>query len=370
MKNWKFLVVDDNSELADQTADILSSDRTLGAGNSISCDVVNSFDEAKQLVAKTKYDLIVLDLRDDAEKNDLKGAEVLNSLKESNFAPVIFYSGYADKVSRLKTPLVRLVTKGEDEVVDLRRAVQEIFQTGVPQLINYIEEQQRSYLWSHVDEFWKETAPLCQPEELAYLLARRLGNALTGTSVRGYLEQTRGDADLVHPIEMYIWPPMGAGVVTGDLIQFEDKYYVILNPMCDFAQGKIEFIVAAECVPLAECSEFLTLQGSKKSGKTADPKEIGALKALISDNRAGRKVQPDRFKYLPGTVFSNDLVVDFQRIRNFESTGLGESFKRIATLDTPFVESLLSKFSRYYGRIGTPNLDSPKLSSAIYEGMK
>lgn len=32
--------------------------------------------------------------------------------------------------------------------------------------------------------------------------------------------------------------------------------------------------------------------------------------------------------------------------------------KRIASLDSPFAEAAVNRFNRYYGRIGTPDLDA------------
>ncbi|MCP1642032.1 CheY-like chemotaxis protein [Pseudomonas citronellolis] len=366
---WNVLVVDDREELARQTVDIISSSRTL-KDNSFACDISLDFEEAKRKVVKSKYDLVILDLRDDKSDNDTKGKEVLESLREAQFFPVIFYTGYAEKVNDLKTPLVQVVAKGDDDTDSLRGAVQSIFGTGLPQLVRYIHEQQKNYLWSHVDEFWKKTAPLCAPAELAYLLARRLGNALRGSSIREFLEPTRGSVDVIHPVEMYVWPPMGDKIQTGDLLKVEDSYFVVLNPACDFAQSKVEFVMLAECVPLKDCKEHIDLIATKGDGKTADGNQIGALKSLISDNRGGKKVQPERYKFLPGTVFLEDLVIDFQRIRTlgFDDAGLA-AVDRVATLDAPFVESLLSKFSRYYGRIGTPNLDSGNLAKEVVDGI-
>ena len=31
--------------------------------------------------------------------------------------------------------------------------------------------------------------------------------------------------------------------------------------------------------------------------------------------------------------------------------------ERLASLDSPFAEALLARFSRYFGRLGTPDLD-------------
>ncbi|RMS28819.1 hypothetical protein ALP68_03689 [Pseudomonas ficuserectae] len=354
---WNFLVVDDDSKIAEQTCEVLQSKRTMD-GEQISCEVCSDFESAKSKVLSTRYDLIILDLQDDVSKVEMKGKEILDVLREAHFVPVIFYSGHAGKVSALQTPFVRVVSKGDDDIDNLRNAVREVFSTGLPKLIRFIQDQQKSYLWQHVDEFWQNSGPICDVKDLACLLSKRLSNALKGESVRRHFDGV--EDSIAHPIEMYVWPSLGNEIQTGDLLEMEDKLYVVLNPACDFSQGKVNNIVAAECVRLNSCQEYLELASQKSLGSDYTKAQLSALRSLIGDNRQGKKVQPDRFKYLPATVFMEAAVVDFQLLISFPFDKAACP-KRIATLDTPFVESLLSKFSRYYGRIGTLNLDAKSL---------
>lgn len=360
---WNFLVVDDDATIAAQTAEILVSKRTMG-GAEIVCDICSDFDEAKKRVLNSRYDLIVLDLQDDVSRVEMKGKEILDLLRDTYFIPVIFYSGHAGKVASLETPFVRIVSKGGDDTDSLREAVRDVFATGLPKLIRFIQEQQRSYLWQHVDEFWQRSGPICDVADLACLLSKRLSNALKGESVRRNLEGV--DSGIAHPIEMYVWPSIGDSIQTGDLIEKDQKLYVVLNPMCDFAQEKVNNVVAAECVKLQHCREYLELIAQKESGSEFTKTQISALKSIMGDNRQGKKVQPDRFKYLPETVFMESAVVDFQSLISFPNDpDVTGAIARIATLDTPFVESLLSKFSRYYGRLGTPDLNVDDLASSL-----
>ena len=364
---WNFLVVDDDQKMAAQTSEILQNKRTL-PGDEVVCEICSSFEGAKEKVLKSRYDLVVLDLQDDVGRAEMKGQEILDLLRLTHFIPVVFYTGHAHKVASLQTPFVRVVAKGDDDVELLRAAVAEVFSSGLPKLIHFIHEQQRAYLWAHVDEFWKSTGPICDVKDLACLLSKRLSNALKGVSVRRSLDGE--DRDIVHPIEMYVWPSIGEGLQTGDIVELEGSQYVILNPACDFAQGKINHIVMAECFKLEHCQEYLDLVEHKKTGAPFTRSQLSAVKGVVGDNRQGKKVQPERYKYLPATVFMNASVVDFQALRsiaNAEEKLAG--IRRIATLDTPFVESLLSKFSRYYGRIGTPDLNVDELVDVIVSGV-
>ena len=80
------------------------------------------------------------------------------------------------------------------------------------------------------------------------------------------------------------------------------------------------------------------------------------LKSLLSNNRSNGH-QPERFYFLPGALDLPDLVVDFQQLVTLPREQMEEDLKRLASLDSPFAETLLTRFSRYFGRLGTPDLD-------------
>jgi hypothetical protein len=85
----------------------------------------------------------------------------------------------------------------------------------------------------------------------------------------------------------------------------------------------------------------------------------------ISENEA-YSLQPERFKFLPGTFFIPNLVVDFQQLRSIPCTHL-EKFKKIASLDAPFAGAVLARFSRFFGRLGTPDINPEIVISRLNE---
>ena len=90
------------------------------------------------------------------------------------------------------------------------------------------------------------------------------------------------------------------------------------------------------------------------------------MNALILDNR--KSTQPDRHKYLPSTFFLPDLVVDFQHLITVSKNDL-ESYSVVAMLDSPYAEALLTRFSRYYGRLGTIDIDKSVVYNRLKEGL-
>jgi hypothetical protein len=44
-----------------------------------------------------------------------------------------------------------------------------------------------------------------------------------------------------------------------------------------------------------------------------------------------------------------------------------QAMDRVATLDSPFAESAVNRFNRYFGRIGAPDLDAEAIAKRLAE---
>jgi hypothetical protein len=95
----------------------------------------------------------------------------------------------------------------------------------------------------------------------------------------------------------------------------------------------------------------------------------GKLQDLLRNSR--RDSQAERFFFLPGALSLPDLLVDLQQLATLQRDHMGR-LERLASLDSPFAEALLARFTRYFGRLGTPDLDVAvllqRLRTVIGEG--
>jgi len=128
-------------------------------------------------------------------------------------------------------------------------------------------------------------------------------------------------------------------------------------------QQKAENVILAPCLPLEDQPEYKMVEELTHEKVTATPKQREKIRErlvrLLKNDRNGfdgNRFQPDRYSYLPGTFFLPDLVVDFQALVRVSVECL-KLEDRIASLDSPFAEACLARFTRYYGRLGTPDLD-------------
>ena len=133
------------------------------------------------------------------------------------------------------------------------------------------------------------------------------------------------------------------------------EYLILLTPSCDIEQRKVERMLFAQCTLLSEEEECIKFREDVKSTDARD-----RLISLIKDNR--KKKQPERYKFLPGVVDVPDIVVDFQNLITMDEKEYDKKIKdkewvRVASLDSPYSEAILNRFSRYFGRLGTPDLN-------------
>jgi len=242
-----------------------------------------------------------------------------------------------------------------------------IFTTRLPAvnraLIRHLETIQRDYMWDFVANHWEQFGDTSDHTSLAYLLARRLATSLSGSGIQ-QLAQELGDSvgtavteGQMHPMQYYVIPPLELAPLAGDVYQGQvgehNGYWALLTPSCDMVTGreKAELVLLARCLPLTEQVEYQQWRdGLPEPSNT----RIRQLQALLRNNRQDN--QSERFFFLPGALSLPDLLVDFQQLVTLQRAHIG-GLERLASLDSPFAEALLARFTRYFGRLGTPDLD-------------
>ncbi len=364
-RKWRVLIIEDDLTIGQELVDGLQATGWLDADTSFEAQLVTSFADGMAALEGSRFDFLVLDLRDDAraaaqaleEEKAKPGLDILDEIKKTRFVPVVFYTALPQQVADLKSAFVRVVEKTEG-MVKVREEVKSLLETKLPLLSKYLEEQQRKYFWDFVESQWRDGELSGTAVDLAYLMARRLAAALRSEFSRAAAFEIGGadaapvDTHKIHPMEYYIFPPVERFWSAGDIVKRKgaEDYSVVVTPTCDFAQGKAHYFVIAKCLLLTGFDEY-----TRWCGTDAPPTFAGNtdnIMELMKDNRR----QKDRYKFLPGTRAFPDLVVDLQQLSSVE-VAQQAGFDRIASMDSPFAETLLARFARFYGRIATPDLD-------------
>ncbi len=377
MTTWKVLSVDDDKEMQD------ALERAIAGGfddDEFLFTKTTNFEEGINYIRDGRFDLVFLDVNDEASDPDpsieggnkpQRGEELLEVIKSERFLPVVFYTGYAAKVTHLASPVVKVVEKGA-ELNEIRTAVGEILDTKLPHLYRKIEDLSRNYIWESLDSLFSSKVEGLEAYEIALLAARNLSLNLSQFSVRDLLglEESK-----IKPLEMYLYPPRPETCSPADIFKKRNdgSMWMVLTPACDFEQNNVENVLLAKVVPVSEHPLYIDWVKEAASFNRLSKEEQRAKAAKSGVNSARNEVKnlvkgryKQRYKFLPGTFFIPDSVVDFQEVRIEPRINEAE-FEVVCSLDNPYREELLQYFSRYYGRIGTPDLDLDGLWGVIDE---
>lgn len=357
---WRILVVDDKSDAGVSLATRLNKEKFKGIPTE--CETCG-FDEAPVWLKQRHFDLAILDLVDNSTPrwaglgagveppNDQDAREagegLLEQIQSTRPLPVVFYTAHPGKLEGQTNLVTRVVDRGGSPA-SLFTEISDIFASGVPSLARKIQDIQRNYLWGFVATHSQQIERDGIAGELAMLLARRLAFRLREESLNGQ------SPDHVRPIEYYIYPDLQGCPRAGGLVRSkaDNRYWLILTPSCDLDLKKDKR--NAESVLLAECraiEEYSALKSWKT--KVDDKDKIASVRRLLSGNAP----QTDRGFYLPAAHDIPGMMADFQLTQSVKYPDFEANYQRVATLDSPFAEAALARYARYFGRLGTPDLD-------------
>lgn len=375
----QILHVDDDPEVLAGVKEFLEGEEIDGWGRP-EITGIGSFDEALRTLEQQRFDLVILDVRlgghdeQDLTPAEEEGVRTLAEIRQRRFVPIVFWTGLPGKVRDLAGPLVLVGDKTSDDVDDLAHKVGELFATGLPRvnraLRHLVEDEQRRYMWDFVAEHWDELTRDGDDTGLAYLLVRRLGRSLSGPAIQRLAAELGGGkpgapaAGTIQAAEMYIVPPLpdtnpGLSEIMREDAEGGARWWFVLTPSCDLEHSeKLDWVLLAECLPAEEDQRILDWL-SKETGGTKSK-----VRDLINHKTGG---QEDRWLYLPAVPTMPDLVVDLQRLRSAALEEF-EAMRRIGSLTPPFAEAAANRFGRYYGRIGTDDLDVDALMARLKVG--
>lgn len=316
----------------------------------------NSFEDGLEKIKSETFEIIVLDLCKGkaSETAEQEGLNILKEIQQFTFVPVIFHSGVSHKIIDYRS-LVVGVTDKRDGQAGLDKEITRIINSNTIFLKNnvheLIEDELKKYFWDVIHEKRNIFTPDTKDNSLGFLMLRRLANSLSKVNIKSLLGE-KNISEKVHPMEYYIYPVSNAEFETGEILLKDNKYYIILTPSCDFIEDasinrerRVGQVLLAETSLLKNNEYYIDYIG----GKNAKNRE--RLKRLI-ESRKG-----DQYFFLPGTPFIENLLVDFQNKIMVQYDDL-KHYERIALLDDPFTQSMISSFVRFYNRIGSPDLDS------------
>lgn len=387
----KILYIEDEKEAREKLVDLLQSE--IVGNLEIEIDASADFETAINTISN--YQMVILDIfkGKPGPNSSASGEDVLKKIQDTFFIPVIFYSGNVGSVKHLKSQLIGVVTKGDEGVDGLKVEIKRLAKHNLPFLRErihaHLENELRSYFWGVIQK-QNDIFPIDTDDySLGYILLRNFADSLSKENIKKIIGDDIINEDKVHPMEFYIYPIDGTKEYeSGELVRRKSNndICIILTPSCDFVKRsngtrKVESVLLANTILLTNTQEYTKYLGVKKENenkakyeemldnvKTDDEKKelkekIKKAQASISNLKSTfaqfiNSGKGDRFFFLPGTPFVDNRVIDFQKKEMVSFQSLQDEFERVAKLDSPFAQSMVSSFIRYYDRIGFPDIDT------------
>ena len=356
MQELRVLYIEDDPENREELKDALSGEALNNCVITLDCE--ESFENAAKRVQGQNYHLVIIDLMKGSKD---MGSEIYNQIRSVFFTPIIFYSAKTAGVESLKSQVIGVASKF-DGIDALKAEIDRLTKHGLPLLRekvhHFVEKEFKHFFWDTIQNQNNIFKAGEEDFSLSYLLLRRFANSLSKENIRMILNDDSIINDKVHPMEFYIYPvDSNRPFENGEIVQKKgsDEIFVILTPSCDFVERLKKGVsqgCRAENVLLTQASPLSSITEYQKFVDTQNNENRQALIKLIGAQKG------DRYFFLPATPFLDNMILDFQNSNSFSLSELKENFNRIAKLDDPFSQAMMSSFIRYFDRIGFPDIDS------------
>lgn len=357
------LLIDDDEDWLDVIP------RTIGTdldGMALSWDRCNSFEQGLAKLSERKYDAVISDVYEGkSEKLQATGLSIVDDIRQKQFCPIVLISAGAMPEKLKLTAFVDFADKSgtNNELETSIKKQLRYLPRLVRKLHDEIDSHGGSYLWQHLDAEWDELKDIVgSDEQLMERLIRRRISVQLARMIES--EANLREIDSVRGLEFYLYPCIsGNDFRLGDVIQHKStgQFRVILTPHCQLAVQKGETCPRADSiltVKTVSATDLLPNRVPKRSSWPADD-----ATDAVKDEWLRKKVNPvveirpeGRYWFLPHYLKIPDLYCDFAQVESVIYDDLKSGFDRIATLDTPFAESMQSCFAGFYSAVGITNL--------------
>jgi len=360
----RILIVEDNDdqyEAYEDAADEISNDDLK-----VELERKESADNAKEALLSNDFDGAIIDLNlVSGNPQDASGNDVLSEIIECHRFPVYVVSGNLgnldDGIRSKKSEFLDFYDREKPNNEIFEKLIK-IYSTGITRILGgrgQIEERLGEIFWRHLAcnfDVWTS-----KEEESERTLLR-----YTVSHLAEYLDVPDGEQRYYHEAEFYIKPTIREHIATGDIVERDGGRFIVLSPPCDVAVRSIDNntpkINAARIIlaPLIKIDREDFIKHGIINENTNSGSRKSILKKIISGQR-------DKYIFLPGYKELSAAAVDLQNLHSVSFEDFLQ-FKRMATVASPFLKDIQSKFSAYFGRQGQPDMDDEKLLEK-YKGL-
>lgn len=300
-------------------------------------------------------------------KENSSGNDVIRKIIDTLRFPIFIVTGTPQNVSSDldidKSIFFEVISRDEFDFNVFSKKIINIYNTGIVNILNNkgeISKYLNDIFWNHISstlDSWinDDTRDLQEKQKsiIRYVLLHM--NEYISNEIEKY-----------HPSEFYIYPPVKKSVTTGDIILFKEEYFIVLTPLCDFViyKGKQKAKKILLCKIKNLGGEVKNFEKLVASTEVTDPNRE-RLNNFISNNAN------QNFHFVPRNTKLDSGLIDFQdtiTINKDEVDNLirGNEIQRIATVSGIFLKDIISRYSSYFARQGSPDFNSDEIYKSIF----
>ncbi len=362
----KLLIVEDTPEQQQTYKDNIES---YNKDNEVKIiyDMKGTYEEGLDLLHKHTYDAAILDIKLGGEDLEGKGNLIIEEIKNKLRFPIFVVSGFPEDLKpELKDQSIffKVYDRGNVLISDLLKEIKYIYDTGLTRVLGgrgKIEEYLSTIFWEHLSknlDVWINHNN--EKSLLRYVLSH----------IQEYLDINEfGKFDYYYTEEFYIKPPIKGFIYTGSILKQNtgNDFYIVLSPACDLVQNKSDQILICkiEDFKIKVVNEQIRkLKLELKQGMTEEQHSN-----IFKQKYNAKQILKDLFKnnyslkyhYLPKTSLFNGGFINFQLVSSFTPTVIKNNYTEVLCITNPFLKDIISRFSYYYSRQGSPDFDLEKI---------
>ena len=309
------------------------------------------------------YDAAIIDLKLTVNTTELKGLEIVNSIKDKLRFPVFIVSGSIGQIDIPESALFKKRLRDGD-FKEILNEIIKIYSTGITKIINnkgIIEEYLNSIFWNHLSnsmDNWIEDVSRNPDEKQKSLLRYTLMH------MQEYIDE---DVEKYHPSEFYIVKPIKQNIFTGDIVSYEENRYIVLTPSCDIVLrlDKTRNTKRILFCKIKKLSEVINNFGNLKIDTGINNETRKSLNSYISNN------SKQNFHFIPKSNLLEAGLIDFQDKLTIPENVVNdlietEKIIRNATVSMPFLKDIISRYSNYYARQGSPDFNIDEVYKSLF----
>lgn len=300
-----------------------------------------------ELLFDRRIDAIIIDLdwgTLPSEDSEVDGFQLIQQLYQKTRIPIIVFSGNLARLdSTFEESAIFKKFNRDKSFEDVLNVIKSIYQTGYTSALG-----NNGAIDIHIsDIFWKYfTTNL---DEWMYVPERQQSRSLLRYMINKISEKMSfaedGSFDNYNTIEIYTNPPIREDLFTGDIVfktENPEVFFYVITPACDIANGKADFLTLCSIShEYIQTTKDLIKNGSNNPDKLKE----------YTNNKI------DRYHLLPPSRLFIGGLIDFQKIESVNVDAIKENYTVKASVNVHFSKDIISRFSKYYGKQGQPQLD-------------